>query len=263
VRYGVIRTVASTGGVITSAGLIFAASMFGLLAASMTTMLEAGFIIGTGILIDTFLVRSITVPALAALIGQANWWPSKLGANTNRRKWVTQPRRVQKADRLSWLNRLPFRKTDTVSLSPASSGASDSSLPSGDNLRGAVTVNGIGKDLLDDLDGQALPLFGSIVVPREVAKLGLDRAISASPICTNGERQFDDLDGRALPLFGAAGPSPQLIELRKALTATNGHTNGHANGHTNGHVSTNGKGIDLIDDPDGHALPLFGPMRTT
>jgi RND superfamily putative drug exporter len=220
----------------------------------MTTMLEAGFIIGTGILIDTFLVRSITVPALAALIGQANWWPSKLGANTNRRKWVTQPRRIQKADRLSWLNRLPFRKTDTVSLSPASSGASDSSLPSGDNLRGAVTVNGIGDDPLEDHDGQALPLFGSIVVPRKVAKLGLDQAISASPICTDGQRQFDDLDRQPLPLFGAAGLSP-LIELRKALTATNGHTNGH--------VSTNGKGIDLIDDPDGHALPLFGPMRTT
>ncbi|OBK27001.1 hypothetical protein A5634_23920 [Mycobacterium asiaticum] len=78
VRFGVIRTVASTGGVITSAGLIFAASMFGLLTASISTMQEAGFIIGIGIVIDTFLVRTITVPALAAMIGQKNWWPSKL-----------------------------------------------------------------------------------------------------------------------------------------------------------------------------------------
>lgn len=257
VRFGVIRTVASTGGVITSAGLIFAASMFGLLAASITTMLEAGFIIGAGILIDTFLVRSITVPALAALIGQANWWPSKLGANTNQRKWVTQPRRVPKADRLSWLNRFPFRKTRIPSLSSASSRASDS----GDNLRGAATVNGFGEDPLDNLDGQALPLFGSIVPPREVAKLGPDLAISAGPICTGGERQFDDLNGQqALPLFGAAGVSPQLIGLRKAsrllATATNGHTNGH--------ISANGKDVDVTDDPDdpdGHALPLFGPTR--
>ena len=79
VRVGVIRTVGSTGGVITSAGLIFAASMFGLLPASISTMSEAGFIIGIGIVLDTFLVRTITVPALAALIGQANWWPSRLG----------------------------------------------------------------------------------------------------------------------------------------------------------------------------------------
>jgi RND superfamily putative drug exporter len=76
VRSGVIRTVGSTGGVITSAGIIFAASMFGLLFSSISTMVEAGFIIGVGLLLDTFLVRTITVPALAVLVGQANWWPS-------------------------------------------------------------------------------------------------------------------------------------------------------------------------------------------
>ena len=75
VRLGVIRTVGSTGGVITAAGLIFAASMFGLLFASITTVAQAGFIIGTGILLDTFLVRTLTVPAIAALVGPANWWP--------------------------------------------------------------------------------------------------------------------------------------------------------------------------------------------
>ena len=63
VRSGVIRTVGSTGGVITSAGLIFAASMFGLLFASISTMVQVGFVIGIGILLDTFLVRTITVPA--------------------------------------------------------------------------------------------------------------------------------------------------------------------------------------------------------
>jgi len=75
VRVGVIRTVASTGGVITSAGLIFAASMFGLMFASITTMVQAGFLIGVGILLDTFIVRTITVPAMAVLVGKANWWP--------------------------------------------------------------------------------------------------------------------------------------------------------------------------------------------
>ena len=77
VRSGVIRTVTSTGGVITAAGVIFAASMFGMLFASISTLVQAGFIIGTGLLLDTFLVRTITVPAIAVLIGKANWWPSR------------------------------------------------------------------------------------------------------------------------------------------------------------------------------------------
>jgi len=77
IRSGVIRTVGSTGGVITAAGLIFAASMFGLLFASVTTIVQAGFVVGTGILLDTFLVRTVTVPAMAVLVGRANWWPSK------------------------------------------------------------------------------------------------------------------------------------------------------------------------------------------
>ncbi len=77
IRTAVIRTVGATGGVITSAGLIFAASMFGLTFGSIAGMVQVGFIIGVGLLLDTFLVRTVTVPALAVLIGKANWWPSK------------------------------------------------------------------------------------------------------------------------------------------------------------------------------------------
>ena len=77
IRSGIIRAVHSTGGVITSAGIIFAASMFGLMFGSVSTMVQIGFVIGAGLLIDTFVVRTITVPALAALIGRANWWPAK------------------------------------------------------------------------------------------------------------------------------------------------------------------------------------------
>jgi RND superfamily putative drug exporter len=77
IRSGVIRTVGSTGGVITSAGLIFAASMFGLTASSITNIVQVGFIIGVGLLLDTFVVRTITVPAMAVIVGKANWWPSK------------------------------------------------------------------------------------------------------------------------------------------------------------------------------------------
>jgi RND superfamily putative drug exporter len=77
IRSGIIRAVRSTGGVITSAGIIFAGSMFGLLFGTLSTMVQTGFIIGMGLLIDTFVVRTITVPAMASLIGRANWWPSK------------------------------------------------------------------------------------------------------------------------------------------------------------------------------------------
>ena len=76
-RTAVIRTVGATGGVITSAGIIFAASMFGLTFGSIAGMVQVGFIIGVGLLLDTFLVRTVTVPALAVLVGRANWWPSR------------------------------------------------------------------------------------------------------------------------------------------------------------------------------------------
>ena len=80
-RYGIIRTLSSTGGVITAAGLIFAASMCGLLFSSVGTVIQGGLVIGVGILLDTFLVRTITVPAVAALVGRVNWWPSRVSRN--------------------------------------------------------------------------------------------------------------------------------------------------------------------------------------
>ncbi|WP_414085556.1 RND family transporter [Mycobacterium leprae] len=80
-RASVIRTVRSTGGVITAAGLIFAASMFGLLLSSIATVVQAGFVLGSGILLDTFIVRTITVPAVAALLRRASWWPARPWGN--------------------------------------------------------------------------------------------------------------------------------------------------------------------------------------
>ena len=100
VRSGVIRTVGSTGAVITSAGLIFAASMFGLTFASISTLVQIGFIIGAGILLDTFLVRTITVPAVAALVGRANWWPSRPTSSDGQAKQAPILRFLTKAN---WL----------------------------------------------------------------------------------------------------------------------------------------------------------------
>ena len=76
-RSGIVRTIGATGGVITSAGLIFSVSMFGLTFSSISNVVQTGFIIGVGLLIDAFIVRTVTVPALAVMIGDKNWWPSK------------------------------------------------------------------------------------------------------------------------------------------------------------------------------------------
>ncbi|WP_083177759.1 MMPL/RND family transporter [Mycobacterium scrofulaceum] len=80
-RVGVLRTVTRTGSVITSAGLIFAASMFGLMIGSLDMMVQAGFVIGCGLLLDTFVVRTLTVPAIATLLRERSWWPHRSGAS--------------------------------------------------------------------------------------------------------------------------------------------------------------------------------------
>jgi putative ABC transport system ATP-binding protein len=51
--------------------------MFALLLAGISTMAQAGFVIGVGLLLDTLLVRTVMVPAMAVLVGRANWWPSR------------------------------------------------------------------------------------------------------------------------------------------------------------------------------------------
>lgn len=77
-REGVARAVALTGGVITAAGVIFAGSMFALMSGSVTTLVQLGFTVGVGLLLDTFVVRTMVVPAFAALVGPRLWWPAKV-----------------------------------------------------------------------------------------------------------------------------------------------------------------------------------------
>ena len=96
IRSGVIRTVGTTGSVITSAGLIFSAPMFAMLFSSIASVVQAGFVIGVGLLLDTFIVRTITVPALAVLVGKGNWWPSGWWA---KRRPVTRRKSAQPAVR--------------------------------------------------------------------------------------------------------------------------------------------------------------------
>lgn len=74
-RAGIARAVTATGGVITAAGVIFAASLFAMMAGSVLTLVQIGFTIGVGLLLDTFVVRTLVVPAGAALLGPRLWWP--------------------------------------------------------------------------------------------------------------------------------------------------------------------------------------------
>jgi RND superfamily putative drug exporter len=79
-RLGIARAVSATGRVITAAGLIFAASMFGLMFGSVTSLGQFGFTVGMGLLLDTFIVRTLVVPACAALLGPRLWWPARSNA---------------------------------------------------------------------------------------------------------------------------------------------------------------------------------------
>jgi RND superfamily putative drug exporter len=65
-----------TGGVITSAGLVLAATFSVLMALPLEALFQVGFVVAVGLLADTFLVRALLVPALALLLGERNWWPS-------------------------------------------------------------------------------------------------------------------------------------------------------------------------------------------
>lgn len=77
-RDGVIRGLTVTGGVITSAGIVLAAT-FGVLGIlPLVFLAELGFAVGFGVLLDTIIVRSILVPSLVHDIGGKIWWPSKL-----------------------------------------------------------------------------------------------------------------------------------------------------------------------------------------
>jgi len=77
VRAGVARAVTATGGVVSTAGIVFAVTMLAMLASPTHSIGQVGFTIGAGLLLDTFVVRALTVPAIAVLLGPANWWPSR------------------------------------------------------------------------------------------------------------------------------------------------------------------------------------------
>ena len=82
-RAGIIKGLTVTGGVITSAGIVLAAT-FGVLGIlPLVFLAELGFAVAFGVLLDTITVRSLLVPALVRVIGPKIWWPSKLQHQEN------------------------------------------------------------------------------------------------------------------------------------------------------------------------------------
>lgn len=78
-RPGILRGLGVTGGVITSAGVVLAATFAALGVIPILFLAQIAFIVAFGVLLDTVLVRSLLIPALAYDIGPKIWWPSKLG----------------------------------------------------------------------------------------------------------------------------------------------------------------------------------------
>jgi RND superfamily putative drug exporter len=247
VRIGVIRTVSSTGAVITSAGLIFAASMFGLTVASITTLVQIGFVIGAGILLDTFLVRTITVPAVATLLGQANWWPSRLAPR------VSAVKRIKRA--------LKTRQFGAAAELIASAAPHITASPGGDSAQQSD----------EDLPHHALPLFGPHGAPRQTAMDGPEIA----PVITNGRSAPPATNGAKaapvaqMPIDGghpAEKGNADLAETNGRHAAqTNGEhpaqTNGEHPAQTNGRhaAQTNGEHAAETNEHESGKTPLVDP----
>jgi putative drug exporter of the RND superfamily len=72
---GIIRAIAGSGSVVTSAGLVFAFTMMSFAISDLKVMAQVGTTIGLGLLVDTLVIRSFLTPSIAALLGRWFWWP--------------------------------------------------------------------------------------------------------------------------------------------------------------------------------------------
>jgi putative drug exporter of the RND superfamily len=78
IKTGIIRSMAGTGAVVTSAGLVFAFTMISMAASALLVIGQVGTTIGLGLLFDTLVVRSFMTPSVAALLGRWFWWPQRV-----------------------------------------------------------------------------------------------------------------------------------------------------------------------------------------
>ncbi|MFE6961533.1 MMPL family transporter [Streptomyces sp. NPDC057696] len=83
VREGILKALVATGGVITSAGVVLAATFAALGVIPLAFLVQIAFIVAFGVLLDTLVVRSLLVPALVRDIGPKAWWPGRLSRRTD------------------------------------------------------------------------------------------------------------------------------------------------------------------------------------
>jgi RND superfamily putative drug exporter len=91
---GTLSALTVTGGVITSAGVVLASTFAALSVLPVLFLAQVAFLVAFGVLLDTFIVRSLLVPALAVDLGRVIWWPGKLARNP--RLSVKRPRKPQR-----------------------------------------------------------------------------------------------------------------------------------------------------------------------
>ncbi|HZF92373.1 MMPL family transporter [Streptomyces sp.] len=91
VRQGVLRGLVSTGGVITSAGVVLAATFAALGVIPLAFLAQIAFIVAFGVLLDTLVVRSLLVPALVRDLGPRAWWPGRLARTRDGERGGPQP----------------------------------------------------------------------------------------------------------------------------------------------------------------------------
>ena len=78
INTGIIRSMGSTGTVVTAAGLVFAFTMGSMISGDLLNVGQGGMTIGIGLLLDTLIVRSLMTPSIAAILGPWFWWPLKV-----------------------------------------------------------------------------------------------------------------------------------------------------------------------------------------
>ncbi len=81
-KIGIQMAVSRTGGIITSAGIIMAGTFAAMMSASILGLVQVGFAVAVGVLLDTFVVRTALVPAIALILGRWSWWPRRPQAPT-------------------------------------------------------------------------------------------------------------------------------------------------------------------------------------
>jgi RND superfamily putative drug exporter len=87
---GILKGLSATGGVITSAGVVLAATFAALGVVPILFLAQIGFIVAFGVLLDALVVRSLLVPALSYDVGRAIWWPSRLSREPDHADAETQ-----------------------------------------------------------------------------------------------------------------------------------------------------------------------------